>query len=472
MATGRRLVLAAALLVLAACSGAPGGGAGPAAQAPSTAPATSSTLAAATSPGCPTIPARAEPDAARPRYVLRADVRPAEGVVRGEVRVRFTPDRDTDRLVFRLWPNGPRASVGGTRLTTGTVTVDGREAPTDFPDVTTLVVSPGRTLQAGAAVEAAVPWELRVPGPVQDRISRDGDAMRLGSFFPILAWEPGVGWSTEPAVAGFAEASTAQTADFDVTVTVPPGYGVLASGVADRPGHWTATAMRDMAMSVGRFETATATATATARAPEPVAVTVGVHAGVGESPRVYLDRVVASLEDFARRFGPYPWPAFTLAITPALGGGIEYPGHVMQGPETLAGTTSHEVAHQWFYALVGNNQGRDPWLDEGLATWAEVRFEDRLEETRAQRVPAVARGRVDEPMTYWNDHRSAYFDGVYVQGAQALAALGDPDLVDCALRVYVAVNAHRIARPADLVRAASAVLPGATEALAGFGVRP
>jgi len=398
---------------------------------------------------------------------VRADVRPAEGVVDGEVRVRFTPDLDTDRVVFRLWPNGPRASAAGTRLDTGPVTVGGRQVRTTVPDVTTLVVEPG-PVRAGTTLEIAVPWQLRVPGPVEDRISRNGDALRLGSFFPILAWEPGVGWATEPAVAAFAEASTAQTADFDLTVTVPPGYGVLASGVSDRPGHWTATTMRDVGVSVGRFDTATGTA----RAPEPVAVTVGVHAGVGESPGAYLARVVASMEDFGRRFGPYPWPAFTLAITPGLGGGIEYPGHVMQGPGTVGRTTSHEVAHQWFYALVGNNQGRDPWLDEGLATWGEARFEGVLEAVRARPMPPAARGRVAEPMAYWSANRSAYYDGVYVQGAQALAALGDADLVDCALRVYAAVNAHRIARPADLVRSARAVFPDAAETLARFGVRP
>ena len=42
-------------------------------------------------------------------------------------------------------------------------------------------------------------------------------------------------------------------ADFDLTVTVPEGLTVLASGVNDGPGHWTATAMRDVALSVGRF---------------------------------------------------------------------------------------------------------------------------------------------------------------------------------------------------------------------------
>ena len=32
----------------------------------------------------------------------------------------------------------------------------------------------------------------------------------------------------------------------------------------------------------------------------------------------------------------------------------------------------HEVAHQWFYGMVGNSQFRDPWLDEAFATWAEA----------------------------------------------------------------------------------------------------
>jgi hypothetical protein len=155
-----------------------------------------------------------------------------------------------------------------------------------------------------------------------------------------------------------------------------------------------------------------------------------------------------------------------------LSGGIEYPGHVMQGPGTVQGTTSHEVAHQWFYGLVGNNQGRDPWLDEGLATWAESRFEGELETLPGRLVPQEARNRLGEPMAYWSANRSAYYRGVYVQGAQALAALGDPDLVDCALRVYAAVNAHRIARPADFLRSAAAVFPDAAATLARFGVRP
>ncbi|HWC12779.1 MAG TPA: M1 family aminopeptidase, partial [Acidimicrobiales bacterium] len=404
----------------------------------------------------------------RPRYTLQVDVRTPERRVDGDLRVRFTPDLDTDRLVFRLWPNGPALADAGAHLEAGPVTVDGREAPVARPDPTILVARPDGGLRAGRSVEVAAPWRLRLPGPSRDRVSVDGDAVRLGSFFPILSWEPGVGWSTDPSTGGFAEDSTSPTADFDLTVTVPPGVTALASGVADRPGHWTATAVRDVGVSVGRF----ALATGTARAPHPVAVTVGVQQGMGESAAAYRDRVIAILEDFARRFGPYPWDSFSLALTPGLTGvGIEYPGHVMQGANSLGSTTSHEVGHQWFYGLVGNRQGSDPWLDEGLATWAEARFEGTLARMRARAVPADARGRLTEPMTYWASHFLSYYEGVYVQGAQALDALGDPDLVDCALRVYVAQEAFGVARPRDLVEATAAVFPDAVATLGRFGVR-
>ena len=423
----------------------------------------------ATAPTCPATPARAEADPNRPRYRLTVDVRLDENVVRGTTDVRFTPDLETDRLVFRLWGNSPRPTQAGGSIEAGEVTVDGRAARIEAnSDSTVLDVRPGRTLAAGRAVEARVPWTLTLPATSNDRISRSGEAVRLGSFFPILGWEPGVGWRTEPPTGAFAEASTAPVADFDVTVTVPEGLSVLGSGTSDRPGHWTATAMRDVALSVGRFTTASATA----MAPGPVQVTVGVHQGIAEAPQRYLDKVVAVMQDFAGRFGPYPWPSYTLAITPGLGGGIEYPSHVMQGPGTVGRTTSHEVGHMWFYGLVGNNQGRDPWLDEGLASWAEARYEDALDEFRAVPQPAAARGRMGEPMTYWATAPNAYYAGVYVQGVQALAALGPPDLVDCALRTYTAVFAHRIATPADLVAALRSSFPDAPAVLARYGIQP
>ena len=469
----RRLAAVAAVVaVLGACTGSePRGSRGSASPA-----GTNSTTTAPVAPGpaqpasagCPAVPERAAPRPDRPRYELHVDVRPAANTVTGRVAVRFTPDVGTDRLVFRLWPNAPRTARAGARLVVGAVSVDGRALPSTLESPTMLVVRPEAGLGAGRAVDATVDWHLTLPGPVEDRLSRSGDAIRLGSSFPILAWEPGAGWATEPPTTGFAESSTAPHADFVATVTVPAGFDVLATGTPDGHGRWRATAVPDFAFSVGRF----ATATATVNAPHPVQVTVGVHAGLPDSPPAYLSRVTGSLEDLARRYGPYPWPSFTVAVTPHLDGGIEYPMHVLQGPGTQGRTTAHEVAHMWFYALVGSNQGRDPWLDEGLASWGEARSDQALAAFLAKPVPSAGQGRVGEPMAFWEVRQATYYRGVYVQTVQALAALGPPDLVDCALRLYVARAAYRVARPRDFLEAVRAVFPGGPATLARFGIHP
>jgi hypothetical protein len=383
--------------------------------------------------------------------------------VTGRVEVVFQPDLPTDRLVFRLWANGPRPAKAGAKLDVGVVQVDGQPAPSERPDATTLVVPWPGGVAVGQKITAAVDFHLTLPRPVDDRISRTGDAIRLGSFFPILSWEPGVGWATEPPTSGFAEASMAPTADFTAAITVPPGFDVLAAGVPDNAGRWTATAVEDFAFSVGHFKTATAMVGATK-------VTVGVDTQLTEAPEPYLRRVVDTLTDFNGRYGPYPWPAYTLAVGPNLRGGIEYPMHVMQGPKTVGRTTPHEVAHQWFYGLVQSNQGRNPWMDEGLASWAEARHEDVLAIFVARPIPAAAKGQAGQPMSFWESRQTAYYRGVYVQPVQALAALGPPDLVDCALRVYVARNAYRVAKPADLIDALRTVFPDVAATLARFGI--
>jgi Peptidase family M1 domain len=465
----RWLALAVGLvLVLAGCSG------GRAGRSPSTATATTAPGtsgqggAAAGAARCPLGPLPA-PAADRPRYQLRIDLQPQRALVTGQLRVRFAPDLATDRLVFRLWPNNQRFQGAGAKLDTGApVDPDGRELVSSHPDPTTLEVRPQRGLSAGESIELSLPWRLRLPSPsIADRISSQAGTLRLGSFFPLLAWQPGVGWATDPPASGLGEASTSPVADFDVTVTAPRGLDVLATGSGNGRGHWRATAVRDFALSAGDFRTATAVA----HAPGPVRVSVGVDSTLRDRPADYARIAVRALEDYSRRFAPYPWPTLTIGITPNLPGGIEYPTHIMQGPGTAAGITPHEVGHMWFYSLVGNDQARDPWLDEGLATYAEARFDGVTSRYQRFEVPQQARGRLGEPMSFWDRQSpSLYFPGVYAQGAKALLALGGPGVADCVLRVYLAREGYRIARPANLLAAATTVVPRAPAIFATFGI--
>jgi hypothetical protein len=210
-----------------------------------------------------------------------------------------------------------------------------------------------------------------------------------------------------------------------------------------------------------------------AYAPKFVRVSVGVDARVDESPEPYRKAVVRALEALADRYGAYPWPSYTLAITPGLANaGIEYPTFVMQGEETLGVVTDHEVAHMWFYALVGSNPAREPWLDEGLTTYAQARIDSQVDFFASQPVPRPARNRLGAGMRYWDRHQEVYFQGVYAQGVKALAALGSLDAIDCGLRHYVRANAYSIADSADLIRALEAETVGTGRILKRFGVRP
>jgi hypothetical protein len=385
----------------------------------------------------------------RPSYRWALAFHWAEGFVEGRGTLEFTPEVDTDHVVIRLWANAPRITRAKGHLD---VAVDG-DTPFDRPNDTTLVLKV--PAKAHERFQAGLTWKLTLPtSATDDRVARSGDAIRLGAFLPVIAWEPNVGWAVEPPTSGFAEASLSVPADYDVTVGgLPEGVSALASGVREGD-RWRATAVPDWAMSTGRF-------TLGSRDVEGISVTVGVDSQVSEPVGPYLDKVARVLADFNRRFGAYAYPTYTLAITPGLKGGIENPMHVMQGPGHLGRTTSHEIGHMWFYSLVSTDQGRDPWIDEGLATWAEGRFEGTTASLLGTSVPAGGKGRAGEPMTYWEPRQSIYYRSVYVQGAQAFGALGPPDAVDCGLRQLVARQSYRVTRPADVVAAMSVVFPNA-----------
>jgi hypothetical protein len=419
-------------------------------------------LLAAAAVSCPATTAYPPPPPDRPRYVLHVRVLPGERRVDGDLRVRFTASRPTDRLVFRLWANGPRSASEGASLAVRDVAVDGRRARMRTPDPTTLVVPLGRRLADGSTVTASLLWSLRVPGPVFDRIAEVDGTLRLGSFFPVLAWDPERGWATDPPAQLPGETSTSPTADFDVSVHVPRGLRVIGSGAQVEPGRWRASVVRDFALAVGRFDIATETA-------DGVRVTVAAPHGMRRLLPTYLSATRDALARLSTRYGPYPWPTFSVAVMPDEGfTGIEYPTLVFVGRAYPQFLVAHETAHQWFYSLVGNDQARDPWLDEALASWAQT----SIGWPYPRRPLGNARGLLGEPMTYWDRHQRDYAAGVYAQGVAALRALGEPARVDCALRTYVRRQAYGIARPADLIAALETQFPDARTVLARYGARP
>jgi hypothetical protein len=81
-----------------------------------------------------------------------------------------------------------------------------------------------------------------------------------------------------------------------------------------------------------------------------------------------------AVEAFSTRWFPYPWPNAINVAGPASG--MEYPGIVFDGipdkGKTLFYITAHEIGHSWFPMIVGTNERRDAWMDEGLNTFIDV----------------------------------------------------------------------------------------------------
>ena len=97
-----------------------------------------------------------------------------------------------------------------------------------------------------------------------------------------------------------------------------------------------------------------------------------------ENAKHNLTASTDALEYFSNTIKNYPYKSYSVVKTPFLHGGMEYPGLVMisdaLNPSLTEEAIIHETAHQWWYAIVGNNEVEHAWLDEGLTEYATTLF--------------------------------------------------------------------------------------------------
>ena len=99
--------------------------------------------------------------------------------------------------------------------------------------------------------------------------------------------------------------------------------------------------------------------------------------------RVVNETVARAMDLYTRLAGPYVWPQFTYTEAFCGGGAMEYNMLVMAEPEFrstlfhfMENTIAHELAHNWFYGMIGTDERAFPWLDEGFAQYFDHRYTD------------------------------------------------------------------------------------------------
>jgi len=320
----------------------------------------------------------------------RVNLAPPQPVIDGQQRVRYwnRSDQPMPVIYFRLYPND--ATYGGT-LEVTSVRVDGAlVAPRLSVGDTVLAVPLPQPLPPGGQVDLTL--EFRTTVPLDSEIhyqifTYTREMAALANFYPALAVYDGEGWDLDPILPQ-GDVAYVEAAFHRLTLTAPGGVVVAASGTeVARQGHADGTVTytlvsgpsRDLGLALSpRYQVATQMA-------GEVAVRSFYLPEDEEAGRKLLGHAADALAIYERRFGPYPYNEFDVVESPIGAGGMELPGMTLIQDEQYGRTdgydeflVAHEVAHQWWYNLVGNDPQEHAWVDEGLTNYsAIVYFEDR-----------------------------------------------------------------------------------------------
>jgi hypothetical protein len=419
-----------------------------------------------------------------------------------------------------------RGVSGGMTLDTAEVSVAGGEAATVTPliDDTRAQLRLPAPLAPGETAVVTIGYHFTIPGEYGGRMawgrSRDGEIYDLAQWYPRMAVYDDVrGWDPLPYLAQefYLEYGT-----FDYWLTVPSDMIVAGSGKLmnaqevlteaqiarlEKARHSDATVMIRSPDEIGdpatrpkqggtltwhfrmentrdvAWSASSAFAWDAARINLPggkTALAMSLYPAESQGEDRWgrsTEYVKDAVERFSAKWYPYPWPAAINIAGPATG--MEYPGIVFDGIDdagkTLFWISAHEIGHSWFPMIVGFDERRHAWMDEGFNTFIDVYESDEFNhgEYAPKRDGEYAPGGgnpVEEILPVLADpdappimSRADTIPGewrhpvTYFKSALGLILLREqilgPERFDHAFRRFIDAWAYRHPQPADFFRA-------------------
>ncbi|NID14235.1 M1 family metallopeptidase [Luteibacter yeojuensis] len=474
----------------------------------------------------------------RADYELAATLDPVKNTMSGKATIRYTnnsPDA-LDVLWLQLDENRFTADARGNftsgkaekRHTDGyriaSVTVDGKKADYIVSDTRMQVRLPAPLAAKGGKISLAIVYSYDLPGDFGGRTgfapSKNGNIYEMAQWYPrMCVYDDLRGWDTAPYLNS---EFYLEYGDFDYAVTVPSDMIVAGSGELVNPEDVLTATQRER-LARARQSDKTVMIRTAEEVSDPASrpkkggtltwkfrmkntrdVAFGAStAYVWDAARINLpegktalamsvypvesvgqDRwgrsteyLKASVEHFSTKWYPYPYPvAINEAGTAASG--MEYPGIVfdpMRAPaKPLHMVTAHEIGHTWFPMIVGSNERRDAWMDEGFNTFIDVYEADAFNHgefapKRDAEYAPKGGNPVDEILPLLADQdapplligadmiKEKYrHPATYFKAALGLVLLREqivgPERFDPAFRKYIATWAYRHPSPSDFFR--------------------
>lgn len=353
------------------------------------------------------------------QYAFNLAIDPVERTLSGTQTLYYT-NRDTTALpdlYFRLFPNLP--DLGGS-LEIQSVRVNGTETAFRYQSSRYLARIPlPQPLQPGQQVVVTLTFTTRTPeGAAQlyGAFNKQGGVMALASAYPIIAMVSNGQWDIAlPDTRG--DLVNSETALYSAQISLPNEWTLVTTGVTllqrqsgpNRIAQVVSGPQRDFFIAAHRLPVLSASINGTR-------INAYYRSGAENGGREALRAALNAIRIFNARFGSYPLAE--LDVIPVDAGtflGVEYPGVILMEQRLyterpgLEIVLAHEVAHQWWYSLVGNNVQTEAWLDEGLASYAQVLYREDLQG------PEAAQAELDIFRERYRDVRAAGRDGPVAQ---------------------------------------------------------
>lgn len=347
---------------------------------------------------------RAWADARLPKalsaYSITTSIDPVGKLIHGSLTLDYVNDTGTPLhvLPFRLYANAGETEL----MTVSDVRVANRPVnPTMSVNNTVVAVPLADALAPNETIRISMTFSLTVPVDNAGQygmlsIDSNTGTWALAEWYPILAgWDPANGFELDPpSVNGDPVFST--TSLYDVRLTAPEGWSVVSSGNATTSAP-NSSGTRQWTIETGPVRDITLVADADFESVSTVvdgtAITSWFNPGGDRSGKAALTYATQAIELFDTLLVPYPYTTFDVVPVELYGAaGVEFPNLIFiaqayYGPDEdlSAGsdfefTVAHEVVHQWFYGLVGNNQYLHAFTDEGMTNFLSSKiYFDRVE---------------------------------------------------------------------------------------------
>jgi len=319
-------------------------------------------------------------------YVMELSIDADAAQVSGQVDIHYTNNEtlELSEIPLRLFPNSDTSRGGCTNVSV--VQVDGQDVTPRFELADTVLWLPlSDPLNPADSIDISVGFDVCVPpgdGRNFSSFAAKQGVIALAHFYPFVPVYDDEGWNIELAPY-YGDIIYADISLYDVTVTTRKDLTLVATGVVlsqEETGEGmiarrvVSGPARDFNMILSHQYTLVQDEV------DGIVVNSYFLPGRDEGGAEVLDVAKQSLHIFNQRFGPYPYTEFDVASTFTSAAGIEYPGLVVIADRLYDGdgrsewVVAHEVAHQWWYNMVGNDQVDDPWVDEALTQYSTALY--------------------------------------------------------------------------------------------------